>query len=322
MNTRFKLKVIAAVAAAAVITLPGLARADAIAQSILDISSFKFMIGNDAAGGGTSLVGSGISITSANTVDSFAKLNGGIDNGSPIPGLLSGEVGSKSCVGAGCPGVYVAGTKLLQSSAAPFATYTGSTGVVTGNAISGSAHALTDNTVSLKPTGDGSTQSNVNLNATFTIVVGTAGNRLQTSFDATQFLRANISDPGLASAGDSWVMTLTGPGTAFVWVPTGAAPGAITGGKSFAEAFSLTNTVTDLTPGLMNDPLEINQSVSAGGYGFEAETGVLGMGTYTLSIRHTGTADASLVPEPGSLAMLGTGLLVAALSTRRRKPKA
>ena len=321
MNTRFKLKVIAAVAAAAVITLPSLARADAIAQSILDISSFKFMIGNDAKGGGTSLVGSGISITSANTVDSFAKLNGVIDNGSAIP-LPPGGLGQQSCVGAGCPGVYVPGTKLLQSSAAPFATYTGSTGVVTGNAISGSAHALTDNTVSLKPTGDGSTQSNVNLNATFTIVVGTAGNRLQTSFDATQFLRANISDPGLASASDSWVMTLTGPGPVFVWVPTGAAPGAITGGKSFAEAFSLTNTVTDLTPGLMNDPLEINQSVSAGGYGFEAETGVLGVGTYTLSIRHTGAADASLVPEPGSLAMLGTGLLVAALSTRRRKPKA
>ena len=67
MNTRFKLKVIAAVAAAAVITLPGLARADAIAQSILDISSFKFMIGNNAAGGGTSLVGSSITINPRST---------------------------------------------------------------------------------------------------------------------------------------------------------------------------------------------------------------------------------------------------------------
>ena len=222
------------------------------------------------------------------------------------------------------------GTQLLQSSAAPFATYTGSTGLVTGNAISGGAHALTDNTVSLKPTGDGSTQSNVNLNATFNLTVSAPGQRLQTSFDATQFLRANITDPGLASAGDSWTMslskeTLIGSTVVsipvFMWVPTGLMQPIISG-TIFAEGFNLQNTLTDLTPGAMNLPQEINQSVLAGGYGFEAETGDLGVGLYTLSIRHTGTADASVVPEPGSLAMLGTGLLVAALSTRRRKPKA
>jgi len=326
VKNRFKLKVIAAVAAAAVITLPGLARADAIAQSILDISSFSFKIGDGALGGGTSLSSTtGISVSNVkNTADALAILNG-------VTATTTGaDVGATpnriACAGAGCPAVYVPGAKLLQPGG-PTATYVGSNGALSGNALLGTAHALTDNTVSLFPTGVGSSQSNVNLNAVFSLNVSAAGQKLQTSFDAFAFLRNNIDATGLASSSYSWTMVLSDVnGIVFQWTPTSAGSNIPDGGGisegngiQYAAAFNLNRAQSDLTPGpTMSAPLQFNP---ASGY-FEAETGDLAMGDYTLAISQLGRADASVVPEPGSLAMLGTGLLVAALSTRRRKPKA
>jgi hypothetical protein len=76
----------------------------------------------------------------------------------------------------------------------------------------------------------------------------------------------------------------------------------------YADAFSMTNNIGLLDVG---DAALIN-ALGA----FEAEL-TLGAGSYTFTISHNTNADAQVIPEPGTLALLGAGLV--GLGVRRRK---
>ena len=309
MKFNLKLKAVGAVVAALVAgALPTAANADAIAQSILNITNFTFRVGNNAAGLGGALPGT-VNISATTTADAFAELEGfGVDTGAAFPGGEVAKVG---------PGVYTPGVRVLSPNP-PTGTYAGSFAAQTGNAVTSSATALTDNTVSLKPFGDGTAQGNVNLNSEFTVDVAVAGTKLEVKFDAESFLRAYLTDPGTSTAAYSWVMTLVdvNQDEVFSWTPNGtngngvAGAGNITGGTEYADAFRLTTTRSILSAG----DVFVNNATA----GFEAETDGLAAGRYKLSIRQTGTSDARLLPEPGTLALLGTLLAGAALTTRRR----
>jgi hypothetical protein len=303
---KFNLKFKAIGAAAAVLVagaLPTAANADAIAQSILNVTGFTLTAGNGALGGGGAFTG--VSITASTTADADATLD--LINNSGVA-IAGGEIAQ---VGAG----YAPGVRMLQPGG-PTGTYAGSQGQQLGSALlPGGANATVDNTVSLFPTGDGSARGNVNLNASFDIIVGATGQNLQIAFNADSFLRGYLSaDPGFATAAYSWTISLTktgaGGGQVFSWTPNGQALG-IVGGTEYADAFSLTDTVSAVIGG---DDFQTNNASAA----FEAETNTLALGSYRLSLRHTGTADARLLPEPGALALLGTLLFGAAVATRRR----
>lgn len=307
MKFNQRISVIAAGVAIAAGLLPMSAQADAVAQSILNVSNFHFAAGNGAgrAADGSLLAFLAPGASATTTADTVAKLNGAVDNGSAIAG------GEQSAVGNF--GSYTPGVQLLG---APIATYAAATAAQTGNALLNNANADTDGVVSLKPTGDGSTQGNVNLNGQFTISL-TAATAIEIAFDAKAFLRAmqDKGPPWFATAAYSWVMTIvdsTG-NEVFKWSPDGQLNSGIVGGTEYADGFSLNDSRSKTTIG----DFVVTRNLAA----FEAETGTLAAGDYEVSLRQTSTADARLLPEPGSLALFGIALAGAAAAGRRRQRK-
>lgn len=305
---------IAAGVALAAGMLPMSAQADAVAQSILNITNFHFAAGNgsDVRAADQSLVPflancnpptttAGCNATT--TADTFASLNGVTDPGYAVAG------GQQSKVGAA--GGYVPGSQLLGS---PTATYAAATATQLGNALFATADAKTDGVVSLAPTGDGSTQGNVNLNGNFTISL-TAATKIEIAFDADSFLRA-MQDGGVpwfATGAYSWVMTIRNAAglEIFRWAPNGSVD-TIKGGTEYADDFALTDSIS----------MPVIGDLAFGSKGsFQAETNTLSAGNYFVSIRQTSTADATVLPEPGSLALFGIALAGAAAAGRRRQKK-
>ena len=296
---------------------PAVARADAIAQAILDVSNFTLRTGNGVAGT-TSLPNSLLSVltpTSTPTVtsDANAKLNGVTASTTTF-----GIQGNYACVGA-C-GFYTPNTMVVGS---PLATFAGASADQSGNAISDStgANAQTDSIVSLKPNGDGSTSSNTNLNASFIINLAVAST-IEIAFDANSYMRGMLTKNAFGTAATSWTFTiidnLSGD-EVFGWNPNGSVGGAggvsgTVGGVEYADAFKMTDTRSAVLAG--------DNIIKTNNLGhFEAETGKIAVGSYRVSLRQTTAADAKLIPEPGSLALFGVAMFGAAAAARRRAKK-
>lgn len=289
------------------------AQAGAVAQSILEITNFRI---------GATNVDAATQFAGANSGDVSAQLGNVSASDTANPEDFSNFTLSE-CVGAGC-GNYSPGTALAVGSD-PLFTYAGSASSVSGDALTADGStALIDNTVSMTGSNVGTSGSNVGLLASFTITTDEVSS-LIFGFNADAFLRTFVGTEGVGSAIASinWNLSVSDDDDeVFSW----NGGNDIEGGVLINSACAINRTRSRNTPGENSYDPSCDSTADVfqdgGAYGFGAITGELAAGTYQVSIRQSGSADARFqaVPAPGTVALLGAGLLaVTGLRRRQRR---
>jgi len=287
----------AGVLASSIFSITNFVISDNTTGNALSLSSFSGLVATNNAGVSASLVGDGsasdnfnLAITNPNT-DLTAVCVGGGCGAAPAENnfnVLTPPIG---------PGKFAHADEFLTGAAIDLGAGAGATAQVRSD-------------VSLGNSGDGTADSNVGLNATFIFTLAAATD-VAFSFDGLVDLVASIDAgtnfPGNAQASSALDITITdlaSGAVVFDFTGTGLKTGCDLGHTLNRNApFNGTSTYT------CNDS-------------FFANTGLLSASnTYQLSIRQNTNADALLVPEPGTIALLGAGLFGLGMARRRSNRK-
>lgn len=298
----------------------GVAHADVVATSVLEVTNLLFKTTAGVQLDISSFTSPIIQDTGTNTaaLTGFATVSntGSVLGGGPM------DI-AQACVGAVCPGqnnfshsptspaLPAAGSQMTRSDS----LVTGSPVTGLGQPLGGNARTITQ--VLLTGAGVGNGDSDVGVNTLFTFSLAQA-QAINISFQADLFLRAFLSPDvtfgSSAAATSKLTFSLVNVGTGtevFAWAPNGLV-GVISGGTELLDGDNLNTSRTALAPGL---DLSVDL---AGSQSFSANTNIISAGTYQFVISHVVGADGTqLVPEPGTMFLAGLGLLGVALSRRR-----
>jgi PEP-CTERM motif len=301
------------VAVAAALGVAGGAQAGVIGQSVLELSGLVFTSGGSPIVLGTQING----LVFSDSTDITATLNGVSSTTSINTNIFAPLDALQQCVG-NCGGFgqndythHVAQTVNVARGD----TFLNNAPIINPvQPVGANARSLAEVQVG---GGSGSTQSNLGLLSTFTFTALNNG-PIGISFNADMYLiaaiTANLNIGSNAQASSTWDIDLRNVTTGarvFRWAPDGilnAAAGEI------SDPCALNDTIAAQIPGTS----VVSTCVGA----FSAQTNNLVAGNvYTLNIRHNTLADATAVPEPESLGLLGIGLLGLVAGLRRRKAK-
>jgi hypothetical protein len=326
----------------AVIGTPG-----ALGDAFLHFTNTAFAVGDGALGPSgipiAALVAAGVLTISSSgfeTATTQAVLNGtaGVAVGNGSYPLGTGFTATTT-VGAGfAPG----GPEAAVTGNPPVLTSGGGGySKSTGNSTTGTAAVFIHSLSQLDGGGDTNASADQDLQTEFGITVAAGpGVLIELSYDLERLVRAGLGQNNIKSfAQTTFSVTVTDIATGatiYNWTPNGLfVPGLpFNGGfadnsgtcfltltcTTYADPFSMQDgrtvngTTDDRAAG--NAPGFVGPAALQIGY-FESEL-FLAPGDYTVQISGNATTNASILPEPGSIALLGLGLLGLGLVSRRK----
>lgn len=306
---------IATVTMAAGFALP--AQADVLAQSVLELSNFRFTDANGATLNATQFD----QLVFNDSTDIAATLNGVTATYSQNNSGFGGIDGVHQIVGGPNPGENNYAHVMLPTTdrARGDTLLNGAPLAGTGFASGADAHTLAE--AQLINAGTGSAQDNLGLLATVSFSL-TQGQAVGVAFDIDQFLKALVTAGSAfgssAQASSGWSINLSDStgNTLFDWTPDGVLNSSIVGGVEIEDDCDMTRTLGAQIPG-QNAQYNCQGSANAlTSFTLDASQ------FYTLNLRHESTADASLgasrIPEPATLGLLGLGLVGMGAVARRK----
>ena len=279
----FAMKKIAAVCAVGAMGAFGAsaANAAAVASAYLNVTDFKLNVISGSVG----------ALNFTNNIDASAKLNGVVD-AHPTVGSGPGSFMSERATVGPDSGSYTPGVAYTTNPGDLY--FAGSYAERDGDArTAAGARALTDATVVLDTNGDGSSQTNTGVTGFATVFVADTVT-FNLSFLYDYFIRVDLDQPKTSVlASLSWSLEVRQGATKVIDIDA-----------------------IDMVVGVDSTIDEYEDS--ANDVAYVSTNYTLGAGTYQFALRQIAQADATLIPEPGSLALAGLGLLgLGAL--RRRK---
>jgi len=317
-----------AAAGHAAITAPG-----GFGEAFMHFTNFQFRIGDGAAG--VSAAGAlGTSTTTGNETSTASAILNGVGAAPTGCGVTSfGD--PYTCLATIGSGFTPLGSTTPRTADPLTPTGAGSGGLSSslGDSRTGTAEVYLHSLSQLAGGGNTNASSTQRLNATYDIAAALVAIPIELTFNMERLMRAGLAQNQIAAdaTGEFSITVKRGGTTVLIWEPNGSTTtdfalcrtdlGLIC--TSFSDPFALNSNVTidheigDLTSAANGSETPYTGGGTQTGL-FEVEVFLPAGFSYTVEINGTVTSSAR-IPEPGSLALLGLGLLGLGAIARRKQ---